>query len=148
MRKLIKCALSLVSVSILFAFAFKIAQCYTPGGIQGQCVSLYSCSNVLERFQGQLSGVITSYLRSLQCESNIGRYPHVCCVMPNPSQAQQPASTDELPFNQVGSRAGNVLASVCPIAPSEHIVGDRIVGGIDAELNEYPWTVILEYRNR
>lgn len=138
---------------LTFSFVYLLlyiptAQCYTPEGISGQCISVYSCQNVLLLLQGPSTSLIASYLRSLQCVSNVGRFPHVCCVVPNSPRPQPTTSPKLTTVNRISSGTGNILTSTCAVTTSEDILGDRIIGGIDAQLNDYPWTVLLEYQTR
>lgn len=118
---------------------------------------MYDCPNILQVFQQSLTQQTTEYLRSLQCSSGVGRYPHVCCISnappqrspqqptswysPQPQQPQQP-TTWQTAYSP-SSGAGHVL-------PTEGYCGgtslsDRIYGGEDATLDDYPWMAILEY---
>lgn len=124
------------------------AQCYTPEGASGQCISLYSCQNLLLLLQSQSTSLMTSYLRSLQCVSNVGRFPHVCCTASSSSRPQPPTPSKLTTTNQIKSGTGSILPNACPVTTSEDILGDRIIGGTDAQLNDYPWTVLLEYQTR
>lgn len=129
------------------SFVAFAAQCYTPEGITGQCISVYQCPNVLAQFQGRLSPATTYYLRSLQCESGAGQYPHVCCIVQNffPAQSRS-ASTRLTPFNRRSSATGNVLPAygMCGLTS----LSQRIIGGDDTQLDDYPWMAILEYQSR
>lgn len=149
------------------------AHCLTPEAIPGQCISLSRCSNVLARYREQSSTTIASYLRSLQCESEDGEFPHVCCVPPPPRPNRQAskelyrrATPQPLPrfwplpqlaspqsqspagatlTKRINSGRGNVLPSECPETSPER---NRIYGGVAAQLDDYPWTALLEYQNR
>lgn len=123
------------------------AACFTPEYYKGVCTSVYNCPSVLEAFQGPLSRQTTNYLRSLQCNSGTGQFPHVCCLSnvqrpvarPTPPP---PAPTWLFPVSR-NSGSGHVL-------PTEGYCGltglaDRIYGGDDAQLDDYPWMAILEY---
>lgn len=135
------------------------AACYTPEYNIGVCVSVYDCPSVLQIFQQYaLNSQTTNYLRSLQCASGTGRYPHVCCLgatqprtpppPPPPAanpwswQSQGPSTTWLSPVNNNAGR-GHVL-------PTEGSCGltalsDRIYGGEAARLDDYPWMALLEY---
>lgn len=125
-------------------FLLQPARCSTPERIPGQCVSVYSCPNVLSLFQGQVTPSVAEYLRSLQCVSNVGEYPHVCCIFPSALTPRPPAT----PKNRFSSGTGNILPTTCQVTTTEDILGDRVVGGVDARLEDYPWTVLLEYQTR
>lgn len=140
--------------NMFFSFLFStfrsltLAQCYTPEGITGQCISVYSCPNVLAQFQGTLTPATTYYLRSLQCGSGDGQYPHVCCIIvQNRQQIQQRSrseSTRLTQFNRRNSGTGNILPAygMCGLIS----LSQRIIGGDDTQLDDYPWMAILEYR--
>lgn len=135
----------------LLLFGQFAAPCYTPEGISGQCISVYQCPNVLAQFQGRLSPTTTYYLRLLQCESGVGQYPHVCCIAPTIPQQQvrsrtRSASTRLTPLNRQSSGAGNVLPTygMCGLTA----LSQRIIGGDDTQLDDYPWMAILEYQSR
>lgn len=116
-------------------------------------MSIYDCPNVLAQFQGPLSRLMTNYLRQLQCNGGIGRYPFVCCISPNavPQQQQQPRRQE--------GRQATRLRPLGRSSGTGHIVPDytgcgqtslaqRIFGGEETQLDEYPWMALFEYRKR
>lgn len=119
------------------------------------CRSLYDCPSVLSYFQGTITPDITNYLRALQCRNGNGRFPFVCCGIntgfygPQQSyyqnwlQNQSPARTENVDNSQP-TRNYNAAFGQCGL-PS---LAQRIFGGDDAQLDDYPWIVLLEYRNR
>lgn len=150
--------------------------CYTPENFPGLCRSLYECPRILTYFQGALTPEVTNYLRALQCKNGSGRFPYVCCAFtggffgqqptffpnwPQPSAfppqqqsvSQPPPPTPLQPLrpptrldNVNNQSNGNLNAGFgqCGL-PS---LAQRIFGGDDAQLDDYPWIVLLEYRNR
>lgn len=137
----------------ILVLSLSTVDCSTPEGVPGRCISVYQCPQILGQFQGQLTPAATSYLRSLQCEDGIGDYPHVCCIaqqapfLPSgPRRRQGSPSTRLTPFNRRTSGSSNILPSpgVCGLTS----VSERIIGGYDTQLDDYPWTVLLEYESR
>lgn len=133
--------------------------CYTPESIAGDCRSIYDCPSVLAQFQGRLTRRTTNYLRSLQCESGSGQYPHVCCALFN--NFQQPDQSypsskwqSNRPNNYGGS--GSTIAGRRgngQILPGTGTCGltslsQRIYGGDDTQLDDYPWIALLQYQKR
>lgn len=107
-------------------------------------MSVYECPNVLDALQPPLSPQMTEYLRSLQCISGpgAGRRPHVCCLSAAPTRTQTPSSTWLSPVGG-NSGSGHIL-------PSEGYCGltalaDRIYGGDESGLDDFPWMALLEY---
>ncbi|XP_055324477.1 serine protease 7 [Sitodiplosis mosellana] len=152
------CVYSLSILLLLFSsIRISCAQnlCYTPESIAGDCRSIYDCPSVLAQFQGRLTRRTTNYLRSLQCENGSGQYPHVCCTLfnnfeqpeqPNPSnwQSNRPQSYGSSSGRRRGS--GQILpgTGTCGLTS----LSQRIYGGDDTLLDDYPWMALLEYRNR
>lgn len=105
---------------------------------------------------------MTFYLRSLQCAGSIGRYPHVCCIAPNiiPQQQQQPQQ--QRPQQRPQRPQGRQATRLRPLGRSSgtgHLIpgfgtcgltslAQRIFGGEETQLDEYPWMAIFEYRRR
>lgn len=145
-----------------------MSACYTPYDESGVCISVYDCPNVLQYIQPPLTQEITDYLRSLQCATGVGRGPHVCCTSAIPPRSQTtPRSTTWLwpqsngnsgrpAFGNDGgfgteNRGGSFSSGNGHILPTEGYCGhtslaDRILGGDDAALDDFPWIVLLEYK--
>lgn len=117
----------------------------------GTCLSVYDCPNVLAALRPPITPQVTEYLRSLQCLAGpaAGRQPHVCCTSSSvPPRSQPPAPTPtpppswQTPFGS-GGGSGHIL-------PTEGYCGhtalaDRIYGGEEAGLDDFPWAALLEY---
>lgn len=129
---------------------------------------MYDCPNVLEYIQPPITQEITDYLRSLQCASGSGRYPHVCCTSAAPPRAQTTQRPTSWQWPQFEGGAGGPAfgngnagggfgggggysTGIGHILPTEGNCGhtsivDRILGGEDAALDDYPWMALLEYK--
>lgn len=101
------------------------------GNFTGTCVPIKSCPpyvSILKMFN--LKDPLTKkYLREFRCDSPEGHI-HICCP--------------EVKF-EVNDR------SFVPQPELEqcgvHVSDDRIVGGTVAEIDEFPWMALLEYRS-
>lgn len=84
------------------------------------------------------------FLRNSQCGFE-GNDPKVCCPIAN---NQTPSTTSEEP-NQPGPRYTNINLEN-PLLPDDcgRDISLRIVGGERADIDEFPWMVLLEYQKR
>lgn len=141
---------------LLIAFLIPFSDlCYTPENIPGDCRSIYDCPSILAQFQSRLTNRVSNYLRSLQCQTDTGAYPFVCCAMYNNFQQPNPQTTwltsvdrnDRTPVTSY-SGAGNGGHLPAPGYCGLTSLGNRIYGGEGTQLDEYPWMALLEYRKR
>lgn len=127
--------------------------CVTPLGANSNCVSLYSCPELMRAFdQRPLSSDVIDFLRQSQCGFE-GYTPRVCCG-PLPSQQDRPQTT---PPPRSSRQPTQIQGDVDPVynedsspAPSNECGldngGDKIYGGQLTDLGEFPWLVLEGYR--
>lgn len=124
--------IAILVCSIGFGNAQQI--CATPDQRQGHCVDLRRCASLLKLIKKpNLSIDDRNYLRNSQCAYN--GYPWVCCPIESAPTTQPPVPV-----------GGGLQASDLP-APGycgNHLA-DRIVGGNETQISEYPWMALLEY---
>ncbi|XP_053660449.1 CLIP domain-containing serine protease B14-like [Anopheles marshallii] len=94
--------------------------CFTPSGTAGRCIRVRDCGYVKDLMRKDLFYYNdTEYLEKLLCSTRPDGFALVCC----------PQFTNE-------PRCG----------PSA--VVDRIMGGNDTEIGEYPWMALLRFQTR
>lgn len=128
--------------------------CYTPENVPGDCRSVYDCPSVLVQFQGTLTPTKANYLRSLQCENGAGQYPYVCCVIFDNFERQSNRPSTRLTSSNGLRTNGNTRThgngrnlpgpGICGLTS----LAQRIYGGDDTQLDDYPWMALLEYQSR
>uniref|UniRef100_A0A182PNA5 CLIP domain-containing serine protease n=1 Tax=Anopheles epiroticus TaxID=199890 RepID=A0A182PNA5_9DIPT len=102
-------------------------RCINPAGQPGKCIPFRECSSLLSIYsKGFTSPEESRFLAASRCGEKDRRslVSTVCCA------SEQPARTNSLP---VSPQCGVQLT-------------DRIVGGQSTELEEFPWTALIEYR--
>lgn len=147
----LKCCIDLLTILFLDL-------CYTPESIPGDCRSIYDCPSVLAQFQGPLSPRTANYLRSLQCENGNGQYPYVCCVVFNNFERQSNRPSTRLTSSNGPRNNGNGRVTSRGRGNGQNLPGpgtcgltslaQRIYGGDDTQLDDYPWMALLEYQSR
>ncbi|KAK9889211.1 hypothetical protein WA026_004490 [Henosepilachna vigintioctopunctata] len=132
--------------------------CNTPTQEYGTCVSIYQCPQYLTLLRTQSSNPrVVALLRNSVCEYR-GNVPIVCCpsvraknedfnsnngiVTDEPYREPQPQPQ---PQPQPSLRNAGLLRK--PECGFSNITNSRVVGGVPAKLGEYPWMVVLGYRN-
>lgn len=102
-------------------------QCSNPNGQSGLCVPLRGCRPLKEIYTKPVVSLEEStFLTNSRCGMD-GRVPLVCCVTPDLATA-----TSAPPKTTVES---------CGVDYSE-----RIFGGNVTDLDEFPWTALIQYR--
>ncbi|XP_055375214.1 serine protease 7 [Condylostylus longicornis] len=145
---------------ILLVITFKSsfqqpATCTNPNGTPGKCTSMYYCQSLIKTiYREPLLERDRSFLVNSQCSKGIGPLPHVCCTNDEEykdgyeqnTSTKRPLSQDEInnSLNQNKNAAILPSSSQCGPSPLEH----RIYNGKDADLGEFPWMVLLEYRKK
>ncbi|XP_013118286.1 serine protease 7 [Stomoxys calcitrans] len=101
--------------------------CNNPNGKSGTCMSIYDCEVLLNSLKNlNRSPQQTSFIQQSQC--GYSSAPLVCC-------------TTDIDFEK------NDLLPV-PNKCGHQSLGKKIYNGNDTVLDEYPWMVLLEYRNK
>lgn len=115
--------------------------CTTPDRRTGQCIQLSACPSLNSLFQKKnITHEERLFLSRSQCAFNVT--PWVCCG-PQKRVVTTPAAVT---VNKAGFTEGASLLptpGVCGIHTS-----DRIYGGTETKVDEFPWTVLLEYSKR
>lgn len=94
------------------------------------------------------------FLRESQCEDGYGNPPYVCCTAdktysqtrPTPT-VLQPVTTQRAITKEASpsNGMGNVLPEPPRCGPDP--LDGKIYNGNDTALDQYPWMVLLEYKN-
>ncbi|CAH1103279.1 unnamed protein product [Psylliodes chrysocephalus] len=111
--------------------------CFTSRREPGQCVDIRKCNYMVKLLSSNSRNPeVISYLQKSTC-GFAGRYPMICCPNSN------------APNVRVDNN-GKEETSIFPRRPHcglSNVTNSRIVGGAPAVLNEFPFMVILGYRN-
>ncbi|XP_031619952.1 uncharacterized protein LOC116338681 [Contarinia nasturtii] len=99
--------------------------CITPNQEEGKCVPLRQCDELYKLLSLTLNNDQLELLRKSQC-ATIGRNPYVCC-----SNSPPPPSASESDFPPPG-QCGTQFK-------------ERIIGGEETDIGEYPWMALLKY---
>ena len=117
----------------IFAFVQIVEQtCIGPDGKAGNCILLRSCDSLFTLIKKKpLLAEDRVYLSQSQCGwSREENHPLVCCSDP----LETPVRVGESLLPPVG---------VCGVQTS-----DRIVGGVNTKIDEFPWLALLKYAKR
>ncbi|XP_075986219.1 phenoloxidase-activating enzyme-like isoform X2 [Anticarsia gemmatalis] len=110
--------------------------CLTPEGNQGQCISVYSCPDVLNLMKPPVSDQKIQYARNLICA---GADTYSVCCGPLPTFIEE--SKDRV--NPESNLLPDPKTEACGV--DANVGGDRIIGGAPAAVDQYPWMAIIEY---
>ncbi|XP_037951152.1 serine protease 7 [Teleopsis dalmanni] len=131
-------------------------RCSSPNRVAGYCVSVYECPSLLEVLKrNQLTPSQLQFLQESQCQNGYGRPPFVCCTpdidfnRPVTTTTTTPISVTTTTQRTVITR-GNGRGNILPV-PNEcgpNTLAKKIYNGIETALDEYPWMVLLEYREK
>ncbi|CAG9821117.1 unnamed protein product [Phaedon cochleariae] len=114
--------------------------CLTPVNSRGDCKSIEACPRLYKMLTHRpITRQDANYLRDSMCGFE-GRLPKVCCPFDEPE-----VTTTRRPYEfDNGSSLG------VDLLPSKVICGfnvpDRIYGGKEADLNEFPWMALIQYQ--
>ncbi|XP_063219440.1 serine protease easter [Bacillus rossius redtenbacheri] len=132
--------------------------CKTPKKMDGVCIAIENCPALFSLLNQNPRNEAIKYLRESNCGFQ-GRSPKVCCPERSDVNSgdgtdfnQQPAvtsTTSSSKPNQGSASINNHPALRLLPSPSEcgKSYGVRIFGGEVTDLGEYPWNVLLLYRN-
>ncbi|XP_018332507.1 CLIP domain-containing serine protease 2 [Agrilus planipennis] len=118
--------------------------CITPKGERGQCVTIKNCPQLLRILSYvPIRAEDANLLRDSNCGFQ-GIDPKVCCSLTN-EQITTPPPATRIPLN-TGEKLTGYHSS---LLPSTEICGvssaERILGGEETELDEFPWMALLQY---
>lgn len=121
--------------------------CSTSRRESGTCIGIRQCPKMLNILQQRpLSSEDLQYLQQSQCSFERNN-PIVCCPLESPSvvTSRPPNIGGEVGGNP-GSPNFNLRSH--PLLPSNcgEETSERIVGGERTDIDEFPWTVLLEYQ--
>ncbi|KAK5639288.1 hypothetical protein RI129_011780 [Pyrocoelia pectoralis] len=126
------------------------SKCKTPFDQDGVCISIKFCSEYLELLvKYGATNYVSTLLRQAHCGWE-GQDPFVCCPqvttkIGSTERSEQIAfpPSDNVPISQ-NETGGLPKPPYCGLNEQSKT---RIVNGVPAYLGEYPWIVVLGYRN-
>lgn len=122
--------------------------CIDPAEKNGTCIDLKSCHHLSAMFNKKpISPENRSFLRRSQCGFRFSS-PYVCCA-----EIVETATADQTlkpePSNEASeeNKLFKLLKNKFPQPPEcgQGPANDRIFGGQETEIDEFPWTVQLEF---
>ncbi|XP_054741271.1 spaetzle-processing enzyme-like isoform X1 [Anastrepha obliqua] len=134
-------ALLLFLYSAADVAAVSYGRCESQFNSKGTCVQLADCPFIVDILSGDLNTEIEETLRKSQCGydntfTENTRRIMVCC--PEEDLQKPPINT------RTGTQLGNELATAGECGTARSI--DRIYGGDNARIIDYPWMALLRYR--
>ncbi|XP_049780411.1 CLIP domain-containing serine protease HP8-like [Schistocerca gregaria] len=123
--------------------------CLFVDGRDGTCKPLPRCTELFQLLQASPSRQTIELLSRSNCGYQ-GKVPVVCC----PQQKIQPSgfsSTDALPApisEQPNDVSLHPRVGLLPFSECGHAENDRIIGGNETGLFEFPWMALLGYKTR
>lgn len=146
---------------------FIVSSCRNPNFSEGVCISIYECDSLISLVAGgaRMRETDRRFLKDSQCSDGFGRPPFVCCTPdtgyrrssgnfffspnqePNPTRFSFPESNFG-GFQQPTDRRnlGRSVDLPRPPACGGISIENKIYGGEDSDLDEFPWMVLLEYK--
>ncbi|XP_055849712.1 serine protease 7 [Episyrphus balteatus] len=117
------------------------SQCLNPNQRSGNCISIYDCPSLLSvAARKPLQDIDRWFLRSSQCRGGLGNGPHVCCT-DDTDYVRQP--TVLFPAENVNQSQRGELPELSACGGVK--LQNKIFGGDDTDLSEFPWLAMLEY---
>lgn len=124
----------------IFYFNFKavlsrsnFGNCSTPDGEHGTCIFLKECNEIYNLYQRYpFTDEEKSFLKHSQCGWSNGEVL-ICCTEEQQNEGSFQAGVDNDPLLPVPGVCGS-----CDM--------DRIYGGVETKINEYPWMALIEYQ--
>lgn len=133
------------------------SSCTNPNRKSGLCISVYQCNSLLGVLQKiSLDAQELQFLRESQCKDGYGNPPYVCCTADKTFSQRQTsvipptvAPTTARPLIRDASPS-NGLGNVLPEPPrcGPDSLDGKIYNGNDTALDQFPWMVLLEYRDK
>lgn len=121
------------------------SQCVNPRNLKGQCVPIQQCDYLLNVARlSQQNQEARLFLSRSQCGFN-GHTPYVCCPQTNQATSQQ-NSNQQQNKNVIAEKLTN---SFLPKPPECGVdLEDRVFGGTQTNIGEFPWFALLKYIRR
>lgn len=130
--------------------------CDDPNGNKGSCTPFRSCSSIFTMLSAvPISPKNRDFVKNSQC-GFYNRVPYVCCAkklfdepqltdLPEDSRSQVNVMTEASP-------TPDWMLKLLEKMPQPPVCGadaqEKIVGGNLTAIDEFPWTVLLEYAKR
>ncbi|XP_055614052.1 venom protease-like, partial [Uranotaenia lowii] len=137
------------------------ADCIGPDSREGYCISLRSCPSLLNEFLKRQKD--PQFVKFIQQSNAICNYiqPNVCCPLdgagtvvlppsvPPPTVAPPPPPPAPPTEGPSPGRTSDIIqlptpADGCGVSKVQH---NRVVGGVPAALNGWPWMALIGYKN-
>lgn len=125
-------------------------QCRDGWGRSGLCVSLRSCNSIHKLIRSKPSSEDITLIKKSICASQ-SRGVIICCATPTTTEATTTTTTTQAPLDlsqfDPNTPEGNpkrLLLPQWPICGS--LLSERIVGGKEADLGEFPWLALLGFK--
>ncbi|XP_026316064.1 phenoloxidase-activating enzyme-like [Hyposmocoma kahamanoa] len=110
--------------------------CFTPDGQQGECINLHSCNHIANFLKPPVSQDSITFVQNSRCETTD---PYSVCCGPPPDLSFKPNTVCN---GQPGIAPPDPASGCC----GQHVaLPDRIIGGTETGVDEYPWLVLIEY---
>lgn len=147
--------IAILGIFCIAPFTSAQSECSNPNQNIGYCISIYDCPSLLGvAGRKPLQDLDRKFILNSQCRGGLGRTPHVCCTTDTGYFRRQPAerkSTVLFPTqNRQRGRNNQSPRGELPGPPAcgGVTLQNKIYGGDDADLFEFPWLAMLEYRRR
>ncbi|XP_026316168.1 phenoloxidase-activating enzyme-like [Hyposmocoma kahamanoa] len=143
--------ISALVTSYLCVVVAQSSSCTTTSGTAGNCISLYDCS--------ELFSIVNNPYKTRNDVDNLrrsgcgfeGNTPKVCCPAEESLYQRGQDSDQYFDFDPGPITACNGKPGVAPPDPKSGCcgkqikLGDRIVGGEQTNVDDYPWMALIEY---
>ncbi|XP_075985902.1 phenoloxidase-activating enzyme-like [Anticarsia gemmatalis] len=108
--------------------------CFTPEGKQGKCIGLYSCPAIANLLQPPVPNDKILFVQNSRCDGP-DQYSVCCGPVPEFKQRTGCAAT-------VSAFPPDHNSECCG---TDSVVGNKIHGGTETAVDQYPWLVLIEY---
>ena len=118
-----------------------------PSGAKGKVVSVKDCPKVMQLCQKTVKNSDDmTFLKSRDC-GKVNDVYLVCCEV-EPTTTSAPTTTTA-PTTKTAPTTTTSQGSILPSAPvCGSYFGDRIVGGENTKIDEFPWSALMQYTYR